>query len=550
MLVILSCPGPLSLLCDVACVMGGETSFFFAVLLLYIHMPRRNHILDLYVHCTTALNFSERVAPTISRQWCETLKYDDVILPYYYYIPYYFFIVVLLLKSMNNSGQRGLVISHQHGFECIALPEFVNRFKKRSKECIHNIYQTQRPIEAIGESNRLITTLPSDIFTIVAYDTIVMSEYQRTHSNFLTSTDAGCRLAIHLASYLIRCMIRIHNRYRNTFYDSLERCCAVANDFLRMMALLNDWLDEFIDTHNLDSVPNRPSFLSLQAQRQDLLSVYLRDAVYSAEIAHSFVMDPVHTDLSKIIYTTEWEDQSEPYTVATSIIKTLQDYLQDVRLFLESSFLFHKFIDALMSAIVTFLVQQLLVKAKQIRRFILMPQKKSVASSSYVVHFHNPHRAAQRFVHDITAIRSYFETLAELIPSLETSIQRHFHPLDSICVFINIITSWQPHTPIPADDVQKISHVLHRIFGRVTGKFMKDLTFLFTLKNKISSKRARQVYENVEKNLVQLQLFETVEHYSYFSFIDDNLEVLPPVLRVDQFLTSFYDQRASGLCSV
>jgi hypothetical protein len=438
-----------------------------------------------------------------------------------------------------------LIRSKNHGFECIELNEFIRRFKKHSKECILNIYKAQRPIEAITESNRLVTTLPSDIFTIVTYDTVVMYEYQQTHSQVSTYTDLGCTLAIRLAHYIIVTLYRIHQRYRNNFYDSLERCCAAANDFLQMMTLLQDWIDDFIHVHQLNQVPNRPSFLSLQAKGQELVSVYLRDAVYSAQMAHSFVMDPMHTEVSKFLYSKEWEYPSGPYAVVvSSIIKTLQDYLQDVHIFLDSSYLLYKFLDALIIAMVTFLVQQLLVKAKKIR--------KSILSSKYAHRFQNPHRAANLFVEDVATIRTYFETLVPLAPGLESSIYRHFHPLESICIFINIITSWHPHTPLPEDELQKISHVLHRMAGKATAKLLRDLTLLFSTRRptKISSKRPQRVYEYVMKNLEPIQVYENVEHYSYYSFMDDTQYLLPPVLRLDHFLALFYQGRVSGRCTV
>lgn len=423
-----------------------------------------------------------------------------------------------------------------YGYECIELRDFVQRFKKLSLDCILNIYQSQRPVEAIIQSNRLVTTLPSDIFTIVTYDTAIMYEYQRVHSQVSMSSDLGCTLAIHLAHFLIQTLCKVHKRYRNNFYDSLERCCAAANDFLHMITLFEKWIEDFIHSHQLHRDTHRPYFLSLQSQRQELVSIYLQDAVYSAQMAHNFVMQPIQEDLSKYLFTKEWEYPSEPtYVVVTSIIKTLQDFLQDVQIFLASTFLLHKFIDSLMMAMVTFFVHQLLIKAKHIR--------KSVVVSKNTHRFKNSHRAASQFVNDIVTVQAYFETLIPLSPGLESSIQRHFHPLESICIFINIITSWHhAQTSLP-EDILQISHVLHRIAGNVTAKFLRDLTLLFTVSSKLSNKRARKIYHRVRSNLKMIQAYETMDNYCYYSIIDETQSKLPPVLRLDQFLSLFYQRR-------
>ena len=234
----------------------------------------------------------------------------------------------------------------------------------------------------------------------------------------MLGTDLGDTVLVDGLSCIFHNLSQMHVQYRDTFLVDLERSCATANDFYRMMETAEEFWATLCRTYPTVIGQKDGHSSVLNGQVNDLLSLYSSDAVYAAQRAHTFVVREIHqSDIPSQLFSRDWEDVFTSNEVVLSLIKTMEDYLYDFHNFLCNELLYRKVIDSLIRAMVCFYITSLVRKADQARR------RKQHAS------FLNPARALVRMMYDVELFRTYFENLTKDFPSLANVVEEEMSVL-------------------------------------------------------------------------------------------------------------------------
>lgn len=196
----------------------------------------------------------------------------------------------------------------------------------------------------------------------------------------------------------------------------VETCCAAANDALRMIHLAEVELEDI----KFHSGIKDENFDKLEVVIDQLSTQVLQDAVLSASTVHFYIFGPIEETLKGRLFEPEWEDLTYN-DMAVTIVRTLEDYLDDMETWLEESML-RKALDALLKATVNFYMKHLL--------------KKSIRRQKHT--FDKPERALQRLSGDICVLQDFFETWVDKFKPLQRVLRLEFEPLHAILKILKI----------------------------------------------------------------------------------------------------------------
>lgn len=163
----------------------------------------------------------------------------------------------------------------------------------------------------------------------------------------------------------------------------------------------------------------------LGAQSNELLTLYSSDAVYAAQRVHVYIFEPIEEEIGAALFNTEWEESLTHNELALTLVRTLEDYMGDLELWLEE-LMVRKVVDSLIIATINFYVKCLLAKADN------KNAKESI--------FKDPKTAITRIQGDIGVIREYFESLIDVFPALGRVIGNEFEVLDTMVELMMIAT--------------------------------------------------------------------------------------------------------------
>lgn len=249
----------------------------------------------------------------------------------------------------------------------------------------------------------LTTSLCEDVYSLVGVQL-------RTIRERLTKRSEVLVLAVNVIfSYLRMKQLEC----RDDFLTDLECCCAAANDFIRM----SDQCEEILSDLESASTLSKESLDTLAAQSNELLTLYSSDAVYAAQRVYVYVFEPIEEEIGSALFDTEWEESLTHNELALTLVRTLEDYMGDLELWLEE-LMVRKVVDALIISTINFYIKCLLKKA----------DNKNAKESS----FNDPKTAIARIRGDVGVIREYFESLIEVFPALGRVIDTEFEIVDTI----------------------------------------------------------------------------------------------------------------------
>jgi hypothetical protein len=204
---------------------------------------------------------------------------------------------------------------------------------------------------------------------------------------------------------------------RNDFLTDLETCCAAANDFIRMSEQCEEILSDLESAANL----SKESLDVLSAQSNELLALYSSDAVFAAQRVHVYIFEPIQEEIAEALFNPDWETSLTHNELALTLVRTLEDYMGDLEIWLEE-LMVRKVVDGLVIATINFYVKCLLKKT----------DKKKDSS------FQDPKAAIMRIKGDVDVIREYFESLIDTFPALSRVIQNEFEVMDTVIELLMI----------------------------------------------------------------------------------------------------------------
>jgi hypothetical protein len=312
----------------------------------------------------------------------------------------------------------------------------------------------------------------------------VLHDYLKTSK--LLGTEVGDTVLLDGLFSIFRNLQYKHIHYRDNFLTDLERSCATANDFYRMM----DTADEFWATlrRAYPKVLGHHTASILNIEASDLLSLYSSDAVYAVQRAHMFVVREIHqSEIPSQLFSRDWEDIYTSNEVVLSLVKTIEDYLYDFHNYLCNDLLYRKVVDSLLRAMVCFYITSLVRKADQARR-----RKRNEP-------FSNPSRALIRMMYDLELFRGYFENLTKQIPSLSNMVEEQLSILVLVHECLGIAAG-------NTDDssLEEFVIVLHKHTGgnvEVTKHLLGDLWFLAAPRS-----QRKEIYDVVSLMQAELQM--------------------------------------------
>lgn len=207
---------------------------------------------------------------------------------------------------------------------------------------------------------------------------------------------------------------------RNSFCIDFETCCAASNDFIRM----SDKCEEIVDEIKGESVLSKEAAENLDEQAATILGLYSADAVYAARKTHIYCFEPIEEAIGTDLFGEEWEKNLTHNELALTLVRTLDDFMEDLETFLDE-LMVQKAVEAQVTSSVTFYIRILLAKA-------------AAHNSSRSGAFESNERAINRMRDDVNVIREYFDSLADSMRTLGRVIENEFAVLETVIEILAI----------------------------------------------------------------------------------------------------------------
>lgn len=306
---------------------------------------------------------------------------------------------------------------------------------------------------------------------------------------------------------------------RERFCEDFETSCAASNDFIRMSEKCEEIVEEIKDECNLSPEATE----TLEEQAAALLGLYSSDAVYAAQKTHMFIFEPIEEAIFEDLFGEEWLHELTHNELALTLVRTLDDFMEDLEAFLDEVMV-QKTVEAQISSAVNFYIRCLLSKAT----------KHNSNRNSYFGD--NNEKAIERMRADVVVIKEYFDGLAETMPTLGRVIEREFDMLEAVLELVSIAAG------LSHSDVQDFVLLLQkRVRNVAITKFVVgDIYHL------VNPGEERATYEIIDSMEDTMNAIAPTDEKAV-SLAQDRNTV--PGLRIDQILAKHCDEskRKRGL---
>jgi hypothetical protein len=293
----------------------------------------------------------------------------------------------------------------------LAKDEFLFRTKEQTEDWLQKVYRADHTKIETAEG-RLVTSLCEDVYAIAGVQLRTIRERLTRRSEAL----------VQAVGVIFKNLYENQMHSRDLFCSDFETCCAASNDFFRMSEKCEDIMSEIQDECKLSAEATE----TLEEQSAALLGLYSSDAVYAAQKTHVYCFEPIEEATFADFFGDEWLHELTNNELALTIVRTLDDFMEDLEAFLDEVMV-AKALEAQVSSCVNFYIKILLAKS-------------AVHNSSRVSFFgdSNNEKAVRRMRDDITVTREYFEGLAETYPTLSRGIESEYHLLEAFIEILSI----------------------------------------------------------------------------------------------------------------
>ena len=257
---------------------------------------------------------------------------------------------------------------------------------------------------------------------------------------------------------------------RDSFCTDFQSCCAAANDFLRMSDKCEEMIEEIKSECNLTSKAAE----ALEEQSAALLGLYSSDAVFASKKTQVYCMQVIEEEVFEDLFSTEWLEELDDNEIAHSIVRLLDECLEDLETFLDE-LMISKVAEAQINAAVNIYIKCLLQKAASNGN-----SKKSMFSDNS--------DAITRIKGDVAVIRSYFNEVAESIPTISKLIDDELESLNIVIELLSIAAG------VSKADVKGSIIALHKLVKNtmITKLVVGDLWHI------INPTEERKIYDTIE----------------------------------------------------
>ena len=305
-------------------------------------------------------------------------------------------------------------------YRCICIEESFLCEPKRTEPNLSYycfvFFITQYPIISADHTKnqdsegRLTTSLCEDVYSLAGVQLRTIQERLTRRSEAL----------VQAVGVIFKNLYEKQIACRNNFLMDFETCCAASNDFIRMSENCEEILAEMVSECNLTEEASN----QLDEQSGVLLGLYSGDAVFAAQKVHIYIFEPIDESIAEELFGDEWLNELTTNELALTLVKTLEDFMEDLELFLDE-LMVGKTLDALVTATVIFYIKYLLKKVADHKN-----NKEPLWS--------NTPRALERIRGDIDTMRAYFDDLADHYPALKRAVPEQFEILDTVHELLSI----------------------------------------------------------------------------------------------------------------
>lgn len=264
--------------------------------------------------------------------------------------------------------------------------------------------RSQRERYTFKVHSKLATSLCEDVFHFVQVQLSALKEHTSKSSNLLAE----------VTTIFFDELVSKQLSIRESFLYDLESTCASANDYFRMSENAEDLMVDMKQQCKSHKDVERRMDQSLS----ELLDLYGKDAVYTAQYASKFVIASIEEAIEEDLFSLRWEKDLVNNQLAGIMVKTMEDFLEDFEKWLDP-FLYRKAVEALVMASCVFYVETLVSKS-------------GLHDDNKVPYFNDPVLAVERMKGDILVLHSFFESLTPNCPTLSKVIDQEFSLLDTI----------------------------------------------------------------------------------------------------------------------
>jgi hypothetical protein len=275
--------------------------------------------------------------------------------------------------------------------------------------CVYNLYSADHTNTQTSEG-RLVTSLCEDVYALAGVQL-------RTIRDRLTRKSEAMVQAV---GVIFKNLYEKQISSRDNFCTDFETCCAAANDFIRM----SEKCEEIIDEIKSDSQLSRGSTETLEEQSAAILGLYSGDAVYAAQKTHLYCFEPIEEAIAVDIFGAEWEKNLTGNELALTVVRTLEDFMEDLETFLDEVMV-QKAVEAQITSSINTYVRLLLATAAK-------------HNSGRTSAFSDNEVAIHRMRGDVAVIREYFDGLAETMPRLSRVIENEFAVIETVLEIVSI----------------------------------------------------------------------------------------------------------------
>mmetsp|Transcript_2841 Transcript_2841/g.6045 ORF Transcript_2841/g.6045 Transcript_2841/m.6045 type:complete len:664 (-) Transcript_2841:173-2164(-) len=330
-------------------------------------------------------------------------------------------------SSSKASGDNALGKESVH--------EFCARFKFETSEMIRNTYTISREMYCSPQSGSLSTSIAEDLITLMRVQNEVLQEYLSAKRRLLNidngqndSDSVGWEhreqaIVIDLFRHILTQLEQTHqSMFVPLFLNTLEDCCAAANDFFRLSnklevfcASLWDGPDDDDDNAGEAACDFYYMTQDVRQQASNFVARLSQDAVYAAERIQVFFIRHINhkTNLPQNLFSPSWEQDWGHNEVMQELLQQLDlMFLPHVETWLENELLYQKVLVSSCKALVCLYIRCLVEKADAVcRRYkqrIRLPGRRVGANGRSAEPFSSGRRALLRMNDDIQLMRQYF----------------------------------------------------------------------------------------------------------------------------------------------
>lgn len=164
---------------------------------------------------------------------------------------------------------------------------------------------------------------------------------------------------------------------------------------------------------------------TLEEQAAAILGLYSNDAVFAAKKTHVYCFEPIEEAIANELFGPEWENELTHNELALTLVRTLDDFMEDLETFLDEVMV-QKAVEAQISSSINFYIKCLLKKATQ-------------HNSNKKSWFGDNQTALNRMRGDSAVMREYFDGMAaETMPTMSRVIDKEFKLLEAVLELLSI----------------------------------------------------------------------------------------------------------------